>query len=101
MRRNTRNPRRREGRARAQLVASIAPNRYRDEAQVVAALKQPLAALHGAHEQWVNGAYFTELTMPTLWRGSVQTIAAAGHAAPWENAPAFDALLEAFAKDRG
>jgi pimeloyl-ACP methyl ester carboxylesterase len=90
-----------DGRARAQLVASIAPGGYRDEAQVVASLKQPLAVLHGAQEQLVNGAYFAELTMPTLWRGSVQTIAGAGHAPQWENAPAFDALLEAFASDRG
>ncbi|MGD0641289.1 MAG: alpha/beta fold hydrolase [Roseiarcus sp.] len=90
-----------DGRARAQLVASIAPGGYLDEAQVVAGLKRPLAVLHGAEEQLVNGAYFAELAMPTLWRGSVQLIAGAGHAPQWEQAPAFDALLEAFAKDCG
>jgi pimeloyl-ACP methyl ester carboxylesterase len=90
-----------DGRARAQLAASIAPGGYRDEAEVVAGLKQPLAVLHGAEEQLVNGAYFAELTMPTLWRGAVQTIAGAGHAPHWETAPVFDALIEAFAADCG
>ena len=52
--------------------------------------------LHGAEEQLVNGAYFASLTMPTLWRGAVQTIPGAGHAPQWETPQAFDALLEAF-----
>ena len=88
-----------DGRARAQLVASIAPGGYRDEARAVAELKRPLAVLHGAEEQLVNGAYFADLAMPTLWRGAVQTIASAGHTPQWEQAAAFDALLEAFADD--
>jgi pimeloyl-ACP methyl ester carboxylesterase len=66
---------------------------------VVAELKRPLAVLHGAEEQLVNGAYFADLAMPTLWRGAVQTIAAAGHTPQWERPAAFDALLEAFADD--
>jgi pimeloyl-ACP methyl ester carboxylesterase len=88
-----------DGRARAHLGASIAPNGYRDEVAVVANLKRPLAIVHGAKEQLVNGAYFDSLTMPTLWRGAVQTIPDAGHAPQWEQAPAFDALLEAFVAD--
>ena len=35
-------------------------------------LKAPLAVLHGAAEQLVNGGYFASLAMPTLWRGAVQ-----------------------------
>ena len=88
-----------DGRAQAQLVASIAPGGYLDEAQAVAELKRPLAVLQGAREQLVNGAYFADLVMPTLWRGAVQTIAGVGHTPQWEDAPAFDALLEAFAID--
>ena len=88
-----------DGRARAQLAASIAPNGYRDEVEAVARLKRPLAVLHGAQEQLVNGLYFGGLAMPTLWRGAVQTIADAGHAPQWEQAQTFDALLDAFIGD--
>ena len=87
--------------ARAQLAASIAPDGYRDEIEIVAALKRPLAVLHGAQEQLVNGAYFGTLAMPSLWRGAVQTIADAGHTPQWERAPAFDALLDAFIDETG
>jgi pimeloyl-ACP methyl ester carboxylesterase len=90
-----------DGRARTQIAASMAPGVSRDEVHVVASLKQPLAVLHGAKEQFVNGAYFAKLTMPTLWRGAVQTIDAAGHAPQWETPVAFDALIEAFAADCG
>ncbi|MDR3467136.1 MAG: alpha/beta fold hydrolase [Xanthobacteraceae bacterium] len=85
-----------DGRARTQLGASIVPDGYRDEIEVVAKLKQPLAVLHGADDQLINGGYFASLTMPTLWRGSVQTIANSGHTPQWEQAAQFDALIDAF-----
>jgi pimeloyl-ACP methyl ester carboxylesterase len=88
-----------DGQARTQLAASIAPNGYRDEVDVVAKLGQPLAVLHGAEEQLVNGGYFDTLKMPTLWRGAVQSIADAGHAPQWEQPSHFDALIEAFMTD--
>ena len=88
-----------DGRARAQLAASIAPGGYRDEIEVVANLDRPLAVLHGAREQLVNGAYFQTLRMPTLWRQSVQVLPDAGHAPQWEEAAAFNALLAAFVTD--
>jgi len=90
-----------DGRARAQVAASMAPGVSRDETQVVGALKQPLAVLHGARDQLVNGAYYASIAMPTLWRGAVQTIASAGHAPQWETPAEFDALVEAFAADCG
>jgi pimeloyl-ACP methyl ester carboxylesterase len=88
-----------DGRARAGLAASIRPNGYRDEIAVVGQLTRPLAVLHGADEQLVNGAYFATLSMPTLWRGAVQRIADAGHAPHWEQADAFNALIGAFAEE--
>ena len=88
-----------DGRARGGVSASIAPGGYRDEAVVVRDLKAPLAVLHGADEQLVNGADFASLTMPTLWRGAVQTIPGAGHAPQWETPQAFDALLAAFIEE--
>ena len=90
-----------DGRARAQVAASMAPGVSRDEVQVVAGLQQPLAVLHGTREQFVNGAYYAKLDMPTLWRGAVQAIDSAGHAPQWETPVAFDALIEAFAVNCG
>jgi pimeloyl-ACP methyl ester carboxylesterase len=86
--------RRTDGRARAGLAFNAA--NARDEVAVVRDLKVPLAVLHGADEQIVDGRYFASLVMPTLWRGAVQTIPGAGHTPQWETPAAFDALIEAF-----
>ena len=91
--------RRTDGRARGMLGASLAPNGYADEVAIAAGLKVPLAILHGAEEQLVNGAYLEKLKAPTLWRGKVQTIPGSGHAPHWEEPQKFNALLEAFVAD--
>ena len=85
-----------DGRARASLADNIQPIGYRDEVDIVACLTRPLAVLHGAAEQLVNGAYIAALTMPTLWRGKMQIIEGSGHASQWERPEAFNALLAAF-----
>jgi pimeloyl-ACP methyl ester carboxylesterase len=85
-----------DGRARVQLLA---PALRRDQIEVAANLTQPLAVLHGAQEQLINGDYFKTLTMPTLWRGAVQVITGAGHIPQWEQPDKFNALLEAFVAD--
>lgn len=87
-----------DGRARAQLRNPNAKP-FRDEVEIVGALKQPLSIFHGADEQLVDGTYFAKLTMPTLWRGKVQVIADAGHAPQWEQPERFNALLDAFVSD--
>ncbi len=88
-----------DGNARAGMGASIAPDGYADEVEIVANLSQPLAVFHGAEEQLVNADYFNGLTMPSLWRGQVQTIQNAGHAPQWEQPDAFNGLIQDFAKD--
>ncbi len=88
-----------DGRARAGVSASTRRGAYRDETVVVRELEAPLAVVHGAEDQLVNGAYFATLTMPTLWRGAVQTIPGAGHAPQWETPEAFDALVAAFLEE--
>lgn len=85
-----------DGRARSGLAANGANGGFRDEVAVVRDLNVPLAVLHGADEQIVDGRYFASLVMPTLWRGAVQAIPGAGHTPQWETPTAFDALLEAF-----
>lgn len=62
-------------------------------------MTQPLAVLHGSHEQLVNGAFFEELEMPTLWRGAVQYLENSGHAPHWEEPEAFNELIGAFVAD--
>ena len=59
-----------DGLARGGLNASVTRGGYADEAVVVRELTAPLAVLHGAEDQLVNGAYFATLAMPTLWRGA-------------------------------
>lgn len=88
-----------DGRARGALGASIASGGYTNEVEIVAGLSRPLAILHGARDQIVNGAYYERLSIPRLWRGAVQVIPGAGHAPHWENAAAFDLLLGAFARE--
>lgn len=91
--------RRSDGRLRAQLLSSLGTVGLTDEVKIVAALTRPLAVLHGAQDRVVNGDYIAALTMPTLWRGAVQRLPQAGHMPQWEDADAFDALLEAFVSD--
>ena len=93
--------RRSDGRARAAIAGSIRPGGYKDEVQMAANLRVPLAVVHGAQEQLVSGAYFDAVPMPTLWRGAVQVIAGAGHAPHWEMPDAFNALLADFLADCG
>lgn len=90
-----------DGRAREDLGKSITPDGFRDEVEIIASLTRPLTVLHGAEEQLINGDYFKTLTMPTLWRGAVQTIRSAGHVPQWEQAETFNTLLDAFANDCG
>lgn len=82
--------------ARAFLAEGIRPGGYEDELNAVANLRLPIAILHGEGEQLVNGDYLKSLTAPTLWCGSVQFIADAGHAPHWEQPQRFNVLLEAF-----
>jgi pimeloyl-ACP methyl ester carboxylesterase len=88
-----------DGRARSNLGASIGPGGARDEGAVTRDLKVPLAVLHGGEEQLVNGRYFGSVAMPTLWRSAIQMVPGAGHAPQFERPEAFDALIEAFAKE--
>lgn len=88
-----------DGRARESLAVSVGTANYRDEIGIVGSLKQPLAILHGEHEQLVNEPYISALKMPTLWRGKVQVVAGAGHTTHREKPAEFNALLADFVKD--
>ena len=85
-----------DGRARATMVASIAPDGYQDEVMIVRNLTRPLAILHGTQEQLVSEAYISALEIPALWRGAVQIIQGSGHTPQMEAPEEFNALLSAF-----
>lgn len=91
--------RRTDGRARAGLAASIQPNGYRDEVEIVARLTKPLAVIQGEQEQLINLAYLQSVPMPTLWRKAVQVIPGSGHAPHWEQPEQFNSLLAAFIQE--
>ena len=63
------------------------------------ALERPLAILHGEGDQFVNLAYLRQLSIPSLWRGSVQLIPEAGHAPHQETPDEFSELLQQFIAD--
>lgn len=88
-----------DGAARAGLIASIGAGRFRDEAAIVAGLDRPLAILHGDGEQLVSLEFLRQTRAPALWRGEVQVIAGAGHAAHQEQPAEFARLLEEFIED--
>ena len=88
-----------DGAAREGLAASISEGRFADQVAIAAGLRQPLAILHGSGEQLVNLDYLRTLTIPALWRGEVQLIPGAGHAAHQEAPERFTALLTDFSGD--
>ena len=88
-----------DGAARAGLGASAGAGRFADELAIVAALRRPVAVLHGAEEQLVSLDYLRKLDFPALWRGEVQVLANAGHAPHQETPGPFTALLAEFMAD--
>jgi pimeloyl-ACP methyl ester carboxylesterase len=90
-----------DGDAREGLFASVGEGRFADEGDIAATLRRPLAILHGENEQLVNLGYLRQLTIPALWRGAVQIVAGAGHAAHEEAPQELAGLLEQFIADIG
>ncbi len=90
-----------DGTARAAMFGSVGEGRFADELAIVTGLSQPLAIIHGADEQLVSLPYLEQLSIPALWRGSVQVVPGAGHATHQEAPEEFAALLTAFIRDLG
>jgi pimeloyl-ACP methyl ester carboxylesterase len=90
-----------EGAARTGLQSSVGAARFADEIAIVAALRRPLAILHGADEQLVSLDYLRKLNIPALWHGKVQVIPCVGHAPHQEAPQQFADLLTEFIDDLG
>ena len=87
--------------ARPELGKGIHAGQYKNELDIVNELEIPLAILHGADEQLVNGDYYDHIHIPSLWRKRVQIIDNAGHACHWEQPEVFNSLLESFLGECG
>ena len=81
---------------RPYLGQSIGQGKHSDEIEIVKRFEKPLAVFHGAEEQLINGDYFGEITMPTLWENEVKVIPDAGHCPQWEASEIFNDLLVKF-----
>jgi pimeloyl-ACP methyl ester carboxylesterase len=81
------------------LGASIAGGLFFNEITIVENMTVPLAILQGEEDQLVNGAYYSTLTMPTLWKNKVFVIDDSGHAIHYERSRKFSKLLKRFAQD--
>jgi pimeloyl-ACP methyl ester carboxylesterase len=93
------NIRKTDSRMRGEIGQALISGQIVDEVRALKELKRPVAILHGEREAMINGSYLQALSAPTLWRGQVQRIPAAGHSPHWETSDEFDALLSSFAED--
>ncbi len=82
---------------RAGLGHSFSKGEIQDETKILEQMEHPLAIFHGKEDQLINGDYFRQLHLPTLWQNQVHIIDQAGHCPQWENPEAFNRLLDGFA----
>ncbi len=88
-----------DGRARRIVVESLLAGVGADPAQLFDDAKRPIALIIGEHDSSLSTSFIQSICGPALWRGSLQTIAGAGHA-PFLDAPAsFNPLLLQFLRD--
>jgi len=87
-----------DGKARANLLPSMSTVGYADEVASVADSTVPIMIIHGRQDQLINGTYLESLPIPKLYKGKIQYIEDAGHAAHVETPMEFNALLRSFAE---
>jgi pimeloyl-ACP methyl ester carboxylesterase len=90
--------RRADKKLRGDLARCVGALAFRDETEVIAALKCPLAILHGEADALCNKRYMEGLTIPTLWQGRIHVIEDASHTPQWEQPRRFNQLLADFAQ---
>jgi pimeloyl-ACP methyl ester carboxylesterase len=85
-----------DARKRSSILESIARVGYADECDILAQVGKPVAVLHGERDALVPKSYLASVPIPTLWRGTVQVIPDASHAAHWDSTADFDSLVATF-----
>lgn len=81
---------------RAYLGASMTPGDMTNEVEIIENIGKPISILHGKDDQLVNGEYFKELNIPTLWQKEVIVIPDSGHCPQLENPKVFNNILRHF-----
>ena len=66
-------------RARLELGIAMGRDILHDEAAFQASWPRPVAITIGEHDTFIKRSYLEGLTVPSLWGGSIRTIAGAGH----------------------
>jgi len=88
-----------DGNARAGIGVSVASGNMKDEIKILKETKLPIAILHGEKEDLISLEYLQNVEAPTLWKNSIQIITNAGHSPQYENAEAFNELLDDFMEE--
>lgn len=78
---------------RAYLGASLIPENLTNEVEIIENIGKPVAIFHGKNDQLVNGEYFKELNIPTLWQKEIKIIPDSGHCPQLENPEMFNNIL--------
>ena len=81
---------------RGYLGASLIPENLVNEAEIIENIDKPVAIFHGMNDQLVNGEYFKELNIPTLWQNEIKIIPDSGHCPQLENPEEFNLKLNEF-----
>ncbi|CAM3403657.1 alpha/beta fold hydrolase [Zobellia roscoffensis] len=81
---------------RQALGASLARGELADETDILRKTTKPVALVVGSEDKLVNADYLKGLSIPFLWRGSVQTIENSAHIPQLDASIKFNALLIAF-----
>lgn len=87
------------GLARSTLAASVIANEFDDEREIVKAMTAPLLVMHGEHDSLVRLDYIRGIETTSLWRGDIQIVLDAGHAAHLDNPSGFTRVLSEFVSD--
>jgi len=89
---------RNDGKARQSIGAVITEMSYADEVAILENIQIPVAIMAGENDKLVNNSYFKTLRVPRLWNNQPSFISDSAHCPQWENAPAFNNLLDSFVK---
>ncbi|MBK7312175.1 MAG: alpha/beta hydrolase [Sphingobacteriaceae bacterium] len=85
-----------DGNARENLGASIGKGQFKNEIEIVAKSKMPIAVINGDKDAFVNKKYINELTIGNLWNGQKIWIKDAGHIPQEEKPQEFNSIVMKF-----
>ncbi len=78
---------------RACLGASITPENMTNEVEIIENIGKPISIFHGKDDQLVNGEYFKELNIPSLWQNEIKIMPDSGHCPQLETPEVFNKIL--------